>query len=52
MPNYVKTKVGQSSTAKALWEKLHNFYSTKKSGQDVIENLDPSEYDEEGLAIE
>jgi len=41
-PNYMKTKVGQCSTAKALWEKLHNLYSTKESGQHVIENLDPS----------
>ena len=47
LPNSVKTKVGQCSTAKALWEKLHNLYSTKQSGQDVIENTDPSDYDEE-----
>ena len=46
-PNFVKTKIGQCSTAKALWEKLHNLYSTKKSGQDVIEYSDPSDYDEE-----
>ena len=46
-PNSVKTKVGQCSTAKALWEKLHNLYSTNQSGQDVIENSDPSNYDEE-----
>ena len=46
-PNSVKTKVGQCSSAKALWEKLHNIYSTKQSGQDVIENLDLSNYDEE-----
>ena len=45
-PNSVKTKVGQCSIAKALWEKLHNLYSTKKSCQDVIENSNPSEYDE------
>ena len=45
-PNFVKTKVGQCSLAKSLWEKIHNLYSTKKSGQDVIENLDPSDYDE------
>lgn len=32
---------------KAIWEKLHNLYSTKQSGQDVIENLDPTNYDEE-----
>ena len=51
-PNSVKTKVGQCSTTKALWEKLHNLYSTKKSSQDVIENSDPSKYDEEGLTIE
>ena len=51
-PNSVKTKVGQCSIAKALWEKLHNLYSTKKSGQDVIENSNPSEYAEEGLTIE
>ena len=47
LPNSVKTKVGQCSTAKALWEKLHNLYSTQQSGQDVIENSDPSDYDEE-----
>ena len=52
LPNFVKTKVGQCWTAKALWEKLHNLYSTKKSGQYVIENSDPSEYDEDRLAIE
>jgi len=46
-PNSMKIKVGQCSTAKALWEKLHNLYSTKKSGQYVIKNLDPSDYDEE-----
>ena len=46
LPNFVKTKVGQCSTAKALWEKLHNLYSTKQSGQDVIENSDPFDYDE------
>ena len=51
-PNSVKTKVGQCSTAKALWEKLHNLYSMKKLAQDVIENWDPFEYDEEGLTIE
>ena len=52
LPNSMKTKFGQYSTAKALLEKLHNLYSTKKWGQDVIENSDPSEYDEEGLTIE
>ena len=36
LPAFMKTKVGQCSIAKALWEKLHNLYSTKKSGQDVI----------------
>ena len=51
-PNSGKTKVGQCSTTKALWEKLHNLYSTNKWGQYVIENSDPSEYDEEGLTIE
>ena len=47
LPNPVKTKVGQCSIAKALWEKLHNLYSTNKLGQDVIENSDTSDYDEE-----
>ena len=45
--NSVKTKVGQCSTAKALWEKIHNLYSKNQSGQDVIEYWDPSDYDEE-----
>ena len=47
LPKSVKTKVGQCSTAKALREKLHNLYSTKQSGQDVIENLNTYDYDEE-----
>lgn len=47
LPNSWKTKVGQCSIAKDFWEKLHNLYSTKKSGQDVIENSDPFYYDEE-----
>jgi len=41
LPNFVKTKVCQCSTTKALLEKIHNLYSTKQSNQDVIENLDP-----------
>jgi len=47
LSNSVKTKFVQCSTAKALWEKIHNLYSTKQSSQDVIETLDPSDYDEE-----
>lgn len=46
-PNFVKTEVGQCSTTQAHWEKLHNIYSTKQSCQNVIENLDPYDYDEE-----
>jgi len=37
-PNYVKTNVGQCSIAKDHFEKLHNLYSKKQPGQDVIEN--------------
>ena len=29
LPNSVKTKVGQCSTAKSHWENIHNLYSTK-----------------------
>jgi len=45
--NSVKTKVGQGSTAKSLWEKLHNLYSTKQPSQYVIKKSYPSNYDEE-----
>jgi len=47
LPNFVKTKVGQCSTVKDLWEKIYNLYSTKQLRQYVIENLDPFDYDEE-----
>lgn len=46
LSNYWKIEVGQCSTAKSLWERLHNIYSTKKSSQYVIKTLDHSDYDE------
>ena len=42
----MKTKVGECSKDKYLWEKIHNICFTKESQQDVIENSDPYDCDE------
>jgi hypothetical protein len=44
LPDLVKVKVGKFSSAKKLWDKLHNFYSKESRLQNVDHDKEDEEY--------